>query len=208
MARFGFIGNQYEDDAGAPLIEGKLFFFESGTTTAKDTFADVNLTILNTNPVILTAAGRQPNVFFSGSARVMLTDSDDVQIEVRDPIGGESAEGSFNDWNALTIYNIPDIVVRNDLFYISITDGNQDNDPATDTLNWTQVKFTRVWNTNETYSINALAQGSGGSVFKSTTNGNIGNDPETDAINWTGASAVDIPPIVKSASKIFAYRNL
>ena len=44
-----------------PLISGKLFFFESGTNTDIDTFSDVALAITNTNPVILTAAGRQPN---------------------------------------------------------------------------------------------------------------------------------------------------
>ncbi len=87
MARFRSIGIQYLDGAGDPLIDGKLFFFESGTTTPKDTFADINETILNTNPVILSGEGRQPNIFFTGSARGILTDSDDVQIEERDPIG-------------------------------------------------------------------------------------------------------------------------
>jgi hypothetical protein len=208
MARLGSIGTQYFDSSGDPLISGKLYFYESGTTTAKDTFADINLTIPNTNPVLLTGAGRQPNIFFSGSARVVLAKSDDTQVEVRDPIGGEGIEGSFSDWNSLTIYNVPDIVVGSDNnFYVSITSGNQDNDPITDIINWTQVKFIRVWNINETYPDAALVQGSDGSIYKSTVASNLGNDPTIDLVNWNGASAASVAPVIRSASKTFAYRN-
>ena len=80
MARFGSIGKQYFDNSGYPLISGKLYFYESGTSTPKTTYADVNQSIPNTNPVILSAAGRQPNIFFNGSAKVVLTDSNTVQI--------------------------------------------------------------------------------------------------------------------------------
>jgi len=211
MARLGTLGTQYEDDAGNPLISGKIFIFESGTTTPKDTYSDINLTKLNTNPIILTAAGRQPNVFFSGSIKAVLTGatgtSTSGQIQVMDPIGGEGLEGSFSDWNSLTIYNIPDIVVADDKFYISITDGNQNNDPTTDLTNWTEIKFTRVWNTNETYPLNALVQASNGSLYKSTIDNNTANDPLTDAVNWTSAVAVSIPAVIRSSAKTFAYRN-
>jgi len=207
MARLGSIGTQYFDSAGDPLISGKLYFYESGSTTPKDTFADINLTIANTNPVLLTAAGRQPNIFFSGSARVVLTKNDDTQVEVRDPIGGEGLEGAFSDWNSLTIYNVGDTVVIDNLFYVSITDGNQGNNPTTDATSWTQIKFTRVWNINETYPVAALVQGSDGNVYKSNTASNLANDPTTDIVNWTSASKVSIPPVVNSASKTFAYRN-
>jgi len=207
MARLGSIGTQYFDSAGDPLISGKLYFYESGSTTPKDTFADINLTIANTNPVLLTAAGRQPNIFFSGSARVVLTKNDDTQVEVRDPIGGEGLEGAFSDWNSLTIYNVGDTVVIDNLFYVSITDGNQGNNPTTDATSWTQIKFTRVWNINETYPVAALVQGSDGNVYKSNTASNLGNDPTLDIVNWESASKVSIPPVVNSASKTFAYRN-
>lgn len=190
MARFGSIGTQYFDNAGDPLIEGKLFFFESGSTTDKDTFSDVGLAQdkLNENPVELSAAGRQPNIFFSGSVRVVLTKNDGTQIEVRDPIGGEGLEGSFAPWNALTIYNKPDIVIRNDLFYISIADANQANDPVLSPINWSQIKFLGVYNTNQTYVIDDIAQGSDGLLYISRTNGNISNDPTTDGTNWKPAS--------------------
>ena len=189
MARFGSLGTQYFGNAGDPLIDGKIYFKESGTDTDKDTFADVTLEIKNTNPVILSGAGRQPNVFFDGSARVILTDSDDAQIEVRDPVGGDAEEGAFGTWDSLTIYNLSDIVKASDgLFYLSISNANQDNDPTTDAVNWSEIRFIRIWNANETYSVNRIVEGSDGLLYTSLTNSNLGNDPTTDAINW-GSSA-------------------
>jgi hypothetical protein len=208
MARLGSLGTQYFDDAGDPLINGKIYIFESGTTTPKDTYADINLSILNPNPILLTAAGRQPNVFFSGSARAVLTKNDDTQVQVIDPIGGEGLEGAFSNWNSLTIYNAPDIVVGSDnKFYVSITDGNQANDPVTNTVNWTEIKFTRVWNENENYIENDIVQASNGAIYRSTVDNNLNNDPVADAVNWTGAVAVSIPAVIRSSSKTFAYRN-
>lgn len=208
MARLGSIGTQYFDDAGDPLIDGKLYFYESGTNTDKTTYKDVNQSIPNTNPVILSGSGRQPNIFFTGSARVIITGSDDVQIEVRDPIGGEAEEGVFSPWNTLTIYNIPDIVVGSDgNFYISITDGNQNNDPVSDPSNWTQIRFIRVWNINETYGIGQVVEASDNFLYASLTDNNLGNNPIGDEANWQSASNLDIPNVVLSAGYQFAYNN-
>ena len=208
MSRFGSLGTQYFDDAGDPLVSGKVHFFEPGTNTAKTTYADVNLTIPNANPVLLTAAGRQPNIFFSGSARAILTSGDDVQVEVRDPVGGDDSDGAFTDWNADTVYNIPDIVIGSDgNFYLSITDGNEANDPTASPVNWTQIRFIRVWNVNETYSIRQIVQGSGGLLYRSLTDSNTGNDPIADLANWGSATAADVPAVIRAAGKTYAYRN-
>jgi hypothetical protein len=185
MARFGTLGTQYFDNAGDPLINGKIYFKESGTDTDKDTFADVTLETKNPNPVILSGAGRQPNVFFNGSARAILTDSNDVQVEVRDPVGGDVEEGAFSTWDSLTIYTTSDIVIGSDgLFYLSITNGNQDNDPTTDAVNWSEIRFIRIWNVNETYSVNRIVEGSDGLLYTSQIDNNLGNDPSTDTTNW------------------------
>ena len=208
MSRFGTIGTQYFDDAGDPLISGKLYFYEPGTNTAKSTFADVNLTIPNTNPVLLTAAGRQPNIFFSGSAKAVLTSGDDVQIEVRDPVGGEATEGAFSGWNSSAVYNVGDIVIGLDgNFYQSITDGNEGNDPASSATDWTQVRFIRVWNTNETYGIGQVVQGSGGLLYRSLTDNNTGNNPVSDLANWGAAVAADVPAVIRAAARTYAYRS-
>ncbi len=185
MARFRSIGIQYTDNAGDPLIKGKLHFFESGTDTDKDTFADVNLSIKNSNPVILSAAGRQPNIFFNGTAKIQLTDKDNVQIEVRDPVGSSSLTGNFDQWNSLTIYDTADIVVASDdRYYRSFADGNQGNDPITSPTFWEEIEFIRVWNVSVTYSLNTTVKGSDGLFYRSLVNNNLGNDPTTDTVNW------------------------
>ena len=209
MARFGTIGTQYFDDAGDPLINGFLYFYDSGTTTRKNTYADINLSIPNTNPVQLTAAGRQPNVFFAGTAKVILTKSTLEQVEVRDPVGGEAEEGVFSPWNSLTIYDVPDIVQGSDgNFYITISSGNQGNDPTTDEVNWTQIRFVRAWNANETYKIDQVVQAENGLLYVSLVNSNLNNDPIADTISWGGATTANIPALVKASSKIFGYSNL
>lgn len=86
MARFGSLGTQYFDDSGDPLVSGKIYFYETGTNTKKNTYADPELTILNSHPVLLSGAGRQPNIFFEGLARAVLTKNNGTQVEVRDPV--------------------------------------------------------------------------------------------------------------------------
>ena len=86
MPRLNTVGVQYFDDNGDPLGAGKLNFYETSTSTPKNTYSDSAETTTNTNPVILTAAGRQPDIFYTGSAKIVLTDSADVQIEERDPV--------------------------------------------------------------------------------------------------------------------------
>jgi len=212
MARFGTLGQQYFDDDGLPLINGFILFTESGdANTLKDTFSDVNLTpaLINENPVPLSAAGRQPDIFFNGTANAILFTADGVQIDQKDPIGGETLEGSFSPWDALTIYNIPDIVVGSDNnFYISITDGNSDNNPITDAVNWTQIYFTRSWNLNETYSVNNIVQATDGLIYISLINTNLNNDPATDdGTKWGPSSLANLDDLTQSVISMYAFIN-
>ena len=48
---------QYLDANGSPLAGGKVYYYIPSTTTPKNTYQDINLSILNTNPVVLDAAG-------------------------------------------------------------------------------------------------------------------------------------------------------
>lgn len=136
MARFGSIGTQYFDDAGDPLSGGTLTFYESGTTTLKDTYSDVEQTIANTNPVVLDSAGRQPNIYFSGSAKCILKTSAGVQIEVRDPVGDAASRVAFSAYSALITYSKNDIVISSDLYYRSLVNANLGNAPATSPASW------------------------------------------------------------------------
>ena len=200
MSRFGSLGTQYFDNAGDPLTAGKIYFYESGTLTAKDTYSDVGLTTLNTNPVILDASGRQGDIFFSGTAKAILKDQNDVQVEVRDPLGGAASDVSFPDWASDAIYNIPDIVVGSDLnFYVSITDSNQGNDPTSSAANWTQVNFIRTWNTNETYAIGDIVKASDNLLYSAVTGSNQGNTPVGDTTNWQKAVVDDAGWLYKAS---------
>jgi hypothetical protein len=198
---------QYTLDNGDPVPSGKLYFYESGSNTAKTTYADVNLSIANTNPVILRAAGRVPNIFFNGTAKVKLTDSDDVQIFERDPVGDTSTTGNFSTWNSLSIYNTGTIVTGSDgNFYVSITNGNQNSDPTTTPADWSQIRFIRVWNTLEAYTIDQVVEGTDGLLYTCVI-ANTGNDPVTDAVNWKPSTTIDVPAVVLAGAKTYAYNS-
>ncbi len=209
MARYQNPVPQYLDDAGNPVPLGKLFFKESGSDLDKDTFADVNLSIPNTNPVLLSASGRTPNIFFNGTAKLIFTDSDSVQIFERDPVeAGAGGSGNFSSYNNLTIYSSGVIVTGDDgLYYVSLTDGNQGNEPSASPADWTQVLFTRVYNALETYVIGQIVRASDNLLYVSNTNANLGNDPTTDSINWSPATTIDVPAVVLAAGKTFANQN-
>lgn len=76
---------QFFDGDGAPLAGGKLYAYEAGTTTPKDTYTDAGGGTPNPNPVVLDASGRA-TVFLSGSYKFKLTDSADVEIETTDNV--------------------------------------------------------------------------------------------------------------------------
>ena len=86
MARYLTIADQFFDANGDPLSGGKLYSYDTGTTNAKTTYSDSALSVANANPIILDAAGVPGDLFFSGIAKFVLKDADDVQIRVMDPV--------------------------------------------------------------------------------------------------------------------------
>ena len=70
---------QYLDANGAPLAGGKVYYYIPYTTTAKNTWQDINLTILNTNPIILDSAG-ECIAWGSGAYRQQVYDVNDNLI--------------------------------------------------------------------------------------------------------------------------------
>lgn len=87
---------QYFTAKNKILVGGLMFYFEAGSSTPKTTFADPAETIPNTHPVVLDSEGRLPNVFFTGTAKQVLKDSDNVQIWERDNVGDNDTP-NFND---------------------------------------------------------------------------------------------------------------
>lgn len=83
-----FIFWQLLDNNGDPLNGGKLYAYEAGTTTPKDTFNDESGDTANTNPVVLDASGRADVWLGVGEYKFSLFDSADNLIKTVDNISG------------------------------------------------------------------------------------------------------------------------
>jgi hypothetical protein len=193
----------------APQLKpsSKLYFFKSGTNTPIVTYKDQNESIPNTHPVLTDSAGFVPNIFFSGSARLIVLDENDVQYIDRDPVGGEKELGDFTLWDTVVTYDKNDIVEgSNGKFYLSLSNGNQGNDPTTTPASWSEIRFMSIWNTNQTYASGDIVQTVDGFLWTSQVANNIGNDPSTDnGSNWLLTNA-PIEGITKTAISHY-YRN-
>lgn len=69
----------FQSSAGVPLVGGKLYTYDAGTSTPRATYQDAAGTVPNTNPVILDARG-EATIFWSGSYKVVLKDAADATI--------------------------------------------------------------------------------------------------------------------------------
>jgi len=81
---FNQTAQYFTADGTKPLSGGQVFTYETGTTTLKDTFSDLALTITNTNPLILDTQGKfQVQVFAADAAvfSIEVKDSADVVID-------------------------------------------------------------------------------------------------------------------------------
>lgn len=169
---------------------GSLRFFKSGTNSILVTYKDELETPGLENPVIVPVLpnGNVQNVFFSGSAKVIYLDENDVQYAERDPVGGERELGDFTLWDAAVTYDINDIVEgSNGRFYQSLSNGNQSNDPTLIATSWKEIRFIGVYNVNVTYSIGDVVQTTDGNLWKALTI-TVGDDPSTDTgTNWLPA---------------------
>jgi hypothetical protein len=81
MSNFSFPKTCLRDSSGNALVGAKLYFFEVGTTTLKNTYQDYALTVPNTNPVLTGSDGFTPPVFLAADGyKIMATDADDVAL--------------------------------------------------------------------------------------------------------------------------------
>jgi len=86
---------QFFDNNGDPLSFGRVWTYELGTSTLAETYSDVDISIANTNPIILDIAGRCE--MYADRA---------VSVKVRDDQGNllsfyDQPEVPFN-WGAIT----------------------------------------------------------------------------------------------------------
>lgn len=201
MARYGVAGLTYLDNNGKPLSGGELWFYKTGTTTAKDTYSDSAETIANANPVELDAAGRQPDIFFSGVAKVVIRDSDGVQIDVADPVGESSTAGTLTEWVVTVEYNVGDTVTGPDgNYYVSITSGNVGNNPSISPTHWQRLQYIFTYNANYSYSVGDVCL-SDYMLYTSLVGTNLNNTPHDSPDDWEPISS-DLWPdtVVKTAN--------
>lgn len=90
------------DNNGLPLNGGKVFTYEAGTTTPKDTYTDSSGSIANTNPIILDSSGRADIWLGDGGYKFVLKTSADVTIKTVDNVGGTNSTAFGSDVQILT----------------------------------------------------------------------------------------------------------
>jgi microcystin-dependent protein len=105
--------SQQFDARGKPLAAGKLYFFQSGTTTPQSAYQDSALTIAHPNPIELDAAGRVPAFYLAdGAIKIRLADSGGVTIIANDNllvIGPSSGSGGSATVDATTVLSTGNI---------------------------------------------------------------------------------------------------
>jgi len=83
----------FDDDNGNPLVGGKVFFYEAGTSTPKNTFTDANSGIPNPNPVVLNARGDASIWLTAGEPyKAIIKRADDSVVRTVDFITRDAAD--------------------------------------------------------------------------------------------------------------------
>lgn len=97
-------------DVGEGIIPSngaELFFFETGTSTPKDTYSDAAGTTPNANPVLADSDGVFPDIFISGTYKVQLKDTNGVQKWEADPVDEftkqSTVEGAIKNFSTLAL---------------------------------------------------------------------------------------------------------
>ena len=86
MALLLFYGTTFQSPPkadGSVNAGGKVYFYEPGTSTPKDTYTTSDLSVANPNPLILSSAGRG-TAWLNGAYKIRVTDADDVLIDEED----------------------------------------------------------------------------------------------------------------------------
>lgn len=83
----------FTNSAGAPLVGGKLYTYDAGTSNPRATYQDAAGTVPNANPIVLDARG-EATIFWNGSYKVVLKDSLDATIWTVDGITTPEVAGA------------------------------------------------------------------------------------------------------------------
>jgi len=86
---------QWLTSSGTPAVGWKVYTYEGGTSTPKDTYTDASQTTPNANPVILNSRG-EADIYFSGVYKLVIKDDSDVTQDTIDNYGA----GTFSSENS------------------------------------------------------------------------------------------------------------
>lgn len=203
----------YDFPSGAaPLENGEIDFFESGSSTVrKTTYSDVGETIPNSNPLIIRGDGRVPDVYGTGNYRIVVRTSTGVQILSRDPVGGDQALTFGDDWSATQTYSESDVARDNERYWQSLTNNNANNQPSTDGgTNWAELPFDKIsenidnidnlyesgisdWNPAIDYQAGAWARSTvDNAVYGLLPAGDPTNEPSASPADWNQVTTTTV----------------
>jgi microcystin-dependent protein len=84
-------GVTFLDSVGLPLVGGKIYTYQAGSTTPLDTYTTVNGNIANPNPIILGTDGRAPDeiwLTYGYNYKFVIKTAGDVTIQTLDNLYG------------------------------------------------------------------------------------------------------------------------
>lgn len=100
LSLLGGAGWQFFDDSGNVLTGGLIYTYAAGTTTPSVTYTDSSGITVNSNPIILDAAGRPPSEIWlntSASYKFVIKDTNNVLIRTYDNIPASPQPPISND---------------------------------------------------------------------------------------------------------------
>jgi hypothetical protein len=185
---------QWFDSAGRPLAGGTLAFYQAGTSTPLPVYADWQLTTPLSNPVVLDAGGRTPEVFLSGSPyKEVLKDALNNTV-----------------WTADNI--VPPTALRGVVQTITLT-GLQHDVPVAPGL----VTFLSCNNTapltidgfagGTPGQILILRAGSAAPVYLNTGGGGSGSQTQNQLSNWLYSGPTPLASVSGTATYIYSGAN-
>lgn len=117
LSAFAGVGAQFFDNNGTPLVGGKLYSYEAGTTTPLATYTTSDGTVANANPIILDAGGRTATEIWQVSGVLLkfvlytstneLIGTYDGVPSINDPFGINSQLSSVAGTNTITAAATP-----------------------------------------------------------------------------------------------------
>ena len=96
---------RFTDDDGAPLVGGKLYTYEAGTTTPLATYTDRTGGTPNANPVILDARGEADVWLASDLYKFVLKDADDGTVWTVDNVSSNYIYADNITWTGTHTFN-------------------------------------------------------------------------------------------------------